>query len=177
MAVYRLGSAKPLLAASAFVAESAAVIGDVHVGEDSSVWFGAVLRGDYFPIRIGARTNIQDNAVVHITSGRAATSVGDDATVGHGVILHGCTVGSGCLVGMASVVLDGAVIGEESFIAAGSLVTPGTVLPPRSFALGRPAKVVRRVREEELAQIAASARHYVGYAKAFAADCQRIDLD
>ncbi len=175
MAVYRLGLTKPLLAASVFVAESAAVIGDVHVGEDSSVWFSAVLRGDYFPIRIGARTNIQDNAVLHITSGRAATTVGDDVTVGHGVVLHGCTVGSSCLVGMASVVLDGATIGEQSFVAAGSLVTPGTVIPARSFVLGRPAKVIRAVREDELAQIAASAHNYVGYAKAFAADCERID--
>jgi carbonic anhydrase/acetyltransferase-like protein (isoleucine patch superfamily) len=175
MAVYRLGATRPLLGASVFVADSAAVIGDVHVGEDSSVWFGAVLRGDYFPIRIGARTNIQDNAVLHITSGRAATTVGDDVTVGHGAILHGCTVGSSCLVGMSSVVLDGAVVGDESFIAAGSLLTPGTVIPPRSFVLGRPAKVIRAVRDEELAAIRTSARHYVGYAHAFAADCQRVD--
>ena len=175
MGVYRLGITKPVLAASVFVAENAAVIGDVHVGEDSSVWFGAVLRGDYFPIRIGARTNIQDNAVLHITSGRAATNVGDDVTVGHGAILHGCTVGSGCLVGMGSVVLDGALIGEHSFVAAGSLVTPGTVVPPRSFVLGRPAKVIRLVREDELDQIAASARNYVGYAKSFASECLRMD--
>jgi carbonic anhydrase/acetyltransferase-like protein (isoleucine patch superfamily) len=175
MAVYQLGAARPLLAASVFVAESAAVIGDVHVDEGSSVWFGAVVRGDYFPIRIGARTNIQDNAVLHITSGRAATTVGDDVTVGHGAILHGCSVGSSCLVGMASVVLDGAVIGEQSFIAAGSLVAPGTVIPPRSFALGRPAKVIRPVRDDELVLIQTSARNYVRYAQTFAADCERVD--
>jgi carbonic anhydrase/acetyltransferase-like protein (isoleucine patch superfamily) len=175
MAVYGLGPSKPLLAASVFVAESAAVIGDVHVGDDSSIWFGAVLRGDYFPIRIGARTNVQDNAVLHITSGRAATTVGDDVTVGHGAILHGCTVGSSCLVGMATVILDGAVVGEQSLIAAGSLVAPGTVIPPRSFALGRPAKVLRAVRDDELALIQTSARNYVGYAQAFGAACHRLD--
>jgi carbonic anhydrase/acetyltransferase-like protein (isoleucine patch superfamily) len=176
MAVYRFGPSRPILAASAFVAEGATVVGDVHVGDDSSIWFGAVLRADYFPIRIGARTNVQDNAVLHITSGRAATSVGDDVTVGHGAILHGCTVGSSCLVGMASVVLDGAVVGDHSFIAAGSLVAPGTHIPARSFALGRPAKVIRAVRDDELALIETSARNYVRYAQAFAADCQRIDL-
>ncbi|HSY20894.1 MAG TPA: gamma carbonic anhydrase family protein [Polyangiaceae bacterium] len=175
MAVYGLGPSRPLLASSVFVAESAAVIGDVHVGDDSSIWFGAVVRGDYFPIRIGARTNVQDNAVLHITSGRAATTVGDDVTVGHGAILHGCTVGSSCLVGMASVILDGAVVGEQSFIAAGSLVAPGTVIPPRSFALGRPAKVLRSVRDDELVLIQTSAHNYVGYAQAFGAGCRRLD--
>ena len=114
MAVYELSGVRPALGRDVFVAESASVIGDVHLGDEASVWFGAVLRGDYFPIRVGARTNIQDNCVVHITADRAATTVGDDVTVGHGVTLHGCTVGDRCLVGMGSIVLDGAVLGEES---------------------------------------------------------------
>jgi carbonic anhydrase/acetyltransferase-like protein (isoleucine patch superfamily) len=174
MAVYELGATRPVLGASVFIAESAAVIGDVHLGEACSVWFGAVLRGDFLPIRIGARTNVQDNAVLHITSDRAATTVGEDVTVGHSVILHGCTIGSSCLIGMGSVVLDGAVIGDESLVAAGSLVTPGFLVAPRSFALGRPAKVVRAVRPEELAMIRASAQSYVRHAQTFASGCRRV---
>jgi carbonic anhydrase/acetyltransferase-like protein (isoleucine patch superfamily) len=175
VALYELGAIRPARGHSVFVADSAAVIGDVQLGDECSVWFGAVLRGDFLPIRIGARTNIQDNAVIHITSDRAATTVGADVTVGHSVILHGCSIGSSCLVGMGSIVLDGAVIGDESLIAAGSLVTPGTVVAPRSFVLGRPAKVVRAVRLDEIASIRASAQNYVRFARTFDAGCKRID--
>jgi carbonic anhydrase/acetyltransferase-like protein (isoleucine patch superfamily) len=175
VAIYELGTRIPDLGPRVFIAETAAVIGDVQLGEECSVWFGAVVRGDYLPIRVGARTNIQDNAILHITSDRAATTVGHDVTVGHAAILHGCTVGSFCLIGMASVVLDGAVIGDESLVAAGSLVTPGTQIPPRSFVLGRPAKVTRAVRDEELASIHRSAAHYVRYGQEFAASCRRLD--
>src|SRR5580698_1258338 len=126
MGLYALGDIVPTLGRDVFLADNAIVIGDVHLGDEASVWFGAVLRGDYFPIRVGARTNIQDNAVLHITAGQAATTIGDDVTIGHAAIVHGCTIGNRCLVGMGSTVLDGAVVGDDSFVAAGSLVTPGT---------------------------------------------------
>jgi carbonic anhydrase/acetyltransferase-like protein (isoleucine patch superfamily) len=174
VALYALAGVQPTLGRNVFVAENATVIGDVHLGDDSGMWFGAVLRGDYFPIRVGARTDVQDNAVVHITAGLAATTVGEDVTVGHAAILHGCTVGDRCLVGMGSIVLDGAVIGDDSFVAAGSLVTPGSVFPPRSFILGRPARVTRAVTETDLAWIRGSAALYLGYARDFRAGCRKI---
>jgi carbonic anhydrase/acetyltransferase-like protein (isoleucine patch superfamily) len=175
MAIYELSGVRPVLGRDVFVAESASVIGDVHLGDEASVWFGAVLRGDYFPIRVGARTNVQDNCVVHITADRAATTIGDDVTVGHAAILHGCTIGHRCLVGMGSIVLDGAVIGDESFIAAGSLVTPGSVVPPRSFVMGRPAQVRRPVTPEELEWIRSASSVYAGYASDFRTKSRRID--
>jgi carbonic anhydrase/acetyltransferase-like protein (isoleucine patch superfamily) len=174
VALYELTGVRPTVGRDAFVADSAAVIGDVHLGEEAGIWFGAVLRGDYFPIRVGARTNIQDNAVVHITAGLAGTTIGDDVTVGHSAIVHGCTVGNLCLIGMGSIVLDGANVGDESFVAAGSLVTPNTIVPPRSFVMGRPAKVVRPVREEDLAWIRASAAAYVMHARDFRTKCTRL---
>src|SRR5579871_360127 len=175
MAIYELAGVRPTVGRGVFVADSAAVIGDVHLGDESGVWFGAVLRGDYFPIRVGARSNIQDNAVVHITAGKAATRIGEDVTVGHSAVIHGCTIGDRCLVGMGSIVLDGAVVGDDSFIAAGSLVTPGTVIPPRSFVLGRPAKALRPVSDEEIAWIREAAALYVGYARDFREGCKRVD--
>jgi carbonic anhydrase/acetyltransferase-like protein (isoleucine patch superfamily) len=175
MAVYELKGVRPTLGRDVFVADSAVVIGDVHLGDEAGVWFGAVLRGDYYPIRIGARTNVQDNAVVHITAGQAATTIGDDVTIGHGAIVHGCTLGSRVLVGMGSVVLDGAVVGDDSFVAAGSLVTPRTVFPPRSFILGRPAKAARPVKDDELHWIRQAAELYVGYARDFRTACRRVE--
>jgi carbonic anhydrase/acetyltransferase-like protein (isoleucine patch superfamily) len=174
MAIYELNGVRPTLGRDVFVADSAAVIGDVHLGDGAGVWFGAVLRGDYMPIRVGARTNIQDNAVVHITAGMNGATIGDDVTVGHAAIVHGCTVGSRCLVGMGSTLLDGSVIGDESFIAAGSLVTPGTLIAPRSFVMGRPAKVKRPVEESDLVWIRGSAVAYVAHARDFMATCKRI---
>ena len=174
MPLYELAGVKPTLGRDVFVAPNATVIGDVHLGDQAGVWFGAVLRGDYFPIRIGARTNIQDNCVVHITSGQAATTIGDDVTVGHAAIVHGCTVGHRCLVGMGSIVLDGAVVGDESFVAAGSLVPPGMVVPPRSFVVGRPARVTRSVTEADLAWIRQAAEVYVGYARDFRTKCRAV---
>jgi gamma-carbonic anhydrase len=175
MAVYELAGVRPTLGKRVFVAANASVIGDVHLGDEASVWFGAVLRGDYYPIRVGARTNIQDNSVVHITAEQAATTIGDDVTVGHAAIIHGCTIGNFCLVGMGSIVLDGVVVGDESFIAAGSLVTPGTIIPPRSFVLGRPAKVVRPVSEKDLAWIRHASVVYAGYARDFREKLRRVD--
>jgi carbonic anhydrase/acetyltransferase-like protein (isoleucine patch superfamily) len=130
----------PRIAASVFVAPTATIIGDVTIGEQSSIWFGAVLRGDSGRIEIGARTSVQDNAVVH-TSEHKPTVIGDDVTVGHGAVLEGCTVERGALVGMNAVVLHDVVIGEESLIGAGSVVTDGTKIPPRSVAAGAPCQV------------------------------------
>ena len=175
MPLYDLKGIRPLLGRDVFVADGARVIGDVHLGDEASVWFGAVLRGDYMAIRVGARTNIQDNAVVHITSEVASTTIGDDVTIGHAAIVHGCTIGNACLIGMGSIVLDGAVIGDSSFVAAGSLVTPGTIVPAGSFVVGRPAKVVRPVRDSDLVSIREAAARYVQYAREFRDACRRVE--
>jgi gamma-carbonic anhydrase len=153
----------PHIAQTAFIEASAQVIGDVHVGEHSSVWFNCVLRGDVHYIRIGHHTNIQDGTIIHVTSGRFATLLGDCVTVGHAAVLHGCTVKDRVLVGIGAIVLDNVTVGEESFIAAGSLVTPGTVIPPRSIVMGAPAKVRREVTDEEVALINRHWQNYVEY--------------
>ena len=172
MPVYELNGVAPRLGRDVYIADGARVIGDVHLGDEASVWFGAVLRGDYMPIRVGAGTNIQDNAVVHITSGQSGATIGEGVTVGHAAIIHGCTIGSGCLIGMGSIVLDGAVVGEGSFVAAGSLVTPGTLIPPRSFVVGRPAKATRAVSDADVATIRAAAVAYAQYAREFRVACK-----
>ena len=141
MIVTYKGSA-PRVDESAFVADNATLIGDVTVGQDSSVWFGAVLRGDNEPIRVGRRTSVQDNVTLHCDPGHPLT-IGDDVTVGHNAVVHGCTVENGALIGMGAVVLDDAVVGEYSIVGAGAVVTAGTVIPPYSLVLGLPAKVVR----------------------------------
>jgi carbonic anhydrase/acetyltransferase-like protein (isoleucine patch superfamily) len=151
----------PRVHPTAFVAETAAIIGDVEIGARSSVWFGAVLRGDVFSIRIGEETSIQDNAVVHVTEHRHATNVGSRVSVGHNVTLHGCTIGDLCIVGMGAVILDRAEIGDHCIIGAGALVTPGTKIPAGWLAVGSPARATRQLREEELAWLADSAQHYV----------------
>lgn len=153
----------PQLGARVFVAETAALIGDVEIGDDSSIWYGTVLRGDMFPIRIGARTNIQDNCTLHVTTDTWATILEDEVTVGHGAIVHGCTIGRGSLIGMGSRILDGAVIGEESIIGAGALVTEGMQVPPRSLVLGFPAKIKRSLTEEDLVYLGRFHRHYLEY--------------
>ncbi|HEY4016341.1 MAG TPA: gamma carbonic anhydrase family protein [Polyangiaceae bacterium] len=174
MAVYALHGTAPRLGSGVFVADTAAIIGDVWLGDGASVWFGAVLRGDCYPIRIGARTNVQDNAVVHVTGGEASTTVGDDVTIGHSAVVHGCTVGDRCLIGIGTVILDGAVIGDDSLVAAGSLVTPGTRVPPKSLLMGRPARVVRPAGEADFARIAQGAQNYLAYARDFVATAKRI---
>lgn len=151
----------PTIHPEAWIAPSADVIGDTHVGPGSSIWYGAVLRGDVMPIRVGARTSIQDNCVVHTTEHWSPCTVGDDCTVGHAVTLHGCVVGNRVLVGMGSIVLDAAEIGDDVILGAGSLVTARTKIPTGVMAFGRPAKAVRDLRPEELEQIKDAARHYV----------------
>ncbi len=161
---------KPTIAHNVFVAPSADIIGEVSIGEGSSIWFGAVLRGDVNAIRIGKNTSIQDRSVVHVThytredkSDGFMTTVGDNVTVGHSVTLHGCTIEDACLIGMSSTILDGAVIGKESIVAAGSLVTRNKNFPPRSMIMGNPAKVVRALSDEEVASLYTSANNYVKF--------------
>jgi len=151
----------PLVHSTVFVAEDAFVIGDVEIGEDSSVWYGSVIRGDVNYIRIGARTNIQDQSVIHVNTGTHPTILEDEITVGHRVTLHGCYVESGCLVGIGAIVLDGARIGRNSLVAAGSLVTPNTQIPPHSLVMGAPAKVKRELTAEELNSMTQNWQHYV----------------
>jgi len=164
------GGKSPVFGREVFVAPNATVIGDVDLGDEASVWFGAVLRGDIGAIRIGARTNVQDLACVHLTEGLSATVIGADVTIGHGAILHGCTVGDRCLIGMGSIVLDNAVIGEGSVIAAGTLVPPRTVVPPGSLVRGNPGKVIRPVSPEEAQMGVLGAEHYVAGARRFRAE-------
>ena len=151
----------PQVAESAFVAPNTSLIGDVVVGELSSIWFGTTIRGDVMPIRIGARTSVQDNSVIHATEGWVPTIVGDDCVVGHGVILHGCTLGNRVLVGMGTVILDEVEIGDDVLIGAGSLITPRTKIPSGTLVLGRPAKPKRALTDAERASIVEGAAHYV----------------
>lgn len=146
-----------------FIAETASVIGDVALGPEASIWFGATVRGDVHRIRIGARSNVQDNAVVHVTHGTAPTTIGEDVTIGHGAIVHGCTIHDRVLVGMGAVILDHADVGSDTLIGARALVTGGTVIPPRSLVLGSPARVVRPLTDAEVDQVRAYAANYVRY--------------
>lgn len=154
-----------MLGEGAWVAPGADVIGDVTLGEDANVWYGSVLRGDVMPIEIGARTNIQDLCVLHVTSGEASTTVGPDVTVGHRAILHGCTVEHHCLIGMGAILLDNVQVGAYSLIGAGALLTPGSVVPAGSVVLGAPGKVVRQVTDDERRHFEESAHHYVELAR------------
>jgi len=160
----------PKLDPTVFVVDNATVIGDVVIGPESSIWFGAVVRGDIHPIRIGARSNVQDNATLHVVGGKFGTTLGDGVTVGHNAVVHGCTIEDGVLVGMGAIVLDDARVGAESLIAAGALVPPGLRVPPRSLVLGSPGKVVRPVSDDELERIRSSASNYVGYAQRYRAE-------
>lgn len=155
------------MASSAFVDDSAQVIGDVEIGEDSSVWMNAVLRGDVNRIRIGDRTNIQDGSVLHGMRGTHATLIGDEVTVGHGAILHGCVVEDRCLIGMGAIVLNGVVVGAGSIVAAGALVAEGTAVPPGSLVMGSPGRVRRATTGDETASIRRYADHYVAYKREF----------
>lgn len=174
MPIYSHKGVTPKLGKNVYVAPNATIIGDVEIGDDSSIWFGVVIRGDVFPIRIGARTNIQDNAVVHVTAQRASTTLGDDVTVGHLALVHGCTIGSRCLIGMGSIVLDHAIVEDDSFIAAGALVPPRMHVPAKSMVVGRPGEVRRQLREADLAQIKAAGESYVQYARDFMLDVREI---
>ena len=157
----------PKIMESALVVESATIIGDVEIGEDSSIWFGSIIRGDVNFIRIGARTNIQDGTIIHVSSKTHSTVLEDEITVGHRVTLHGCHVESGCLIGIGSILMDGVRVGANSLVGAGSLLTPGTQIPPRSLVLGSPAKVKRALTDDELAFLDKSWRNYVELKKKY----------
>jgi carbonic anhydrase/acetyltransferase-like protein (isoleucine patch superfamily) len=178
--VYPFEGASPRIAESAWLAPTATVIGHATIGASASLWFGTVVRADILAIVIGARSNVQDNAVVHITSEKPLDGVdedghpigckiGEDVTVGHGAIVHGCTIGDRVLVGMGSIVLDGAVIGSDVLIAAGAVVTPGTVVPDRSVVMGSPAKVKGPLKESDRHWSEKAAAMYVDYARRFRA--------
>lgn len=154
---------QPSIGERVFIAESAWVIGRASLGDDASVWFGTVIRADVNSIRIGARTNIQDNCTIHVTRDRFETILANEVTVGHGAILHGCVVEEGCLIGIGSRVLDGSVIGAQSLVGAGALVTPGTRVPAGSLVLGAPARVVRSLDENERADLAHFWQNYIEY--------------
>lgn len=173
MAIYEMDGVSPQVADSAWVADSAEVMGDVVLGEDVGVWFGVVARGDTAPIRIGARTNIQDLSVLHADVGQPL-EIGSGVTVGHKAVLHGCTVGDDSLIGIGAVVLNGARIGKGCLVGAGALVTEGKVFPDGSMILGSPAKVVRSLTPEQLAGLRASADHYVANARRFKTTFNKI---
>ena len=160
----------PKLEKNAWIADGSSVIGRVTMGEDSAVWFGCVVRGDVHRIEIGDRTNIQDLSMIHVTHHKKAdmsdgnpTIIGDDVTVGHRVMLHGCTIENACLIGMSATILDGAVIGKESIVGASSLVTKNKIFPPRSLIMGSPAKRVRELTDDEVKELYASASRYVEF--------------
>ncbi|MEQ1923545.1 MAG: gamma carbonic anhydrase family protein [Pyrinomonadaceae bacterium] len=151
----------PKIHDSVYLANDVFVIGDVEIAEDANVWFGSVIRGDVSYIRIGARTNIQDMTMIHVSSDFGPTTIAEEVTVGHRVTLHGCHVERKCLIGMGATVMDHARIGEQTVIGAGSLVSPGTIIPPRVLALGSPAKVKRDLTDEEIAYLDTSWQNYV----------------
>jgi carbonic anhydrase/acetyltransferase-like protein (isoleucine patch superfamily) len=160
----------PKIDPSAFIAEGAVIIGDVRIGPGASIWYGCVVRGDVNRIRIGANTNIQDGTVIHVSREDFPTVIEDEVTIGHGAMIHGCTIERGSLIGIGAIVLDGAVVGAESFIAAGSLVTPGTVVPPRSMMMGSPAKVKKILGDDEVAQVQTFWQNYVTLSEIYMAE-------
>src|SRR3990172_10360525 len=157
----------PKIHSTAYIEESAHIIGDVEIGEYGSIWCNAVLRGDVHYIKLGKRTNIQDNCVLHGTKGVYPVILGDDITVGHNVTLHGCVVKDRCLIGMGSIILDGVEIGEDSIIAAGALVTEKSIIPPRSLVMGLPGKVVRQLKDADVSRILQSAKNYIEYSEGY----------
>jgi len=171
--IYALDNREPQIHPQAWVADSAQVIGDVVLGEGASVWFGAVLRGDNERIHIGARSNVQENCVLHTDMG-FPMEVGADCTIGHGVVLHGCVIGPESLIGMGATVLNGARIGRNCLVGAGALVTEGKVFPDGSLIMGTPARVVRSLGTEELSRFKLSAAHYVDNARRFRAGLRPV---
>lgn len=163
--LYPYQGVTPKLDETVFCADSVDIIGDVEIGAGSSIWFQVVIRGDVNSIRIGARTNIQDGSVIHVTHKTHATIVGDDVTIGHNVTLHGCKIGDRCLVGMGAVVLDGAEVENDAMVAAGALVTPGSHIPSGTLYAGSPAKYKRHLSEQEIEGLKRSALNYMQYAE------------
>ncbi|MEM7729895.1 MAG: gamma carbonic anhydrase family protein [Pseudomonadota bacterium] len=174
MAVYALDDHSPDLHDSVWVAETASVIGNIVMAEQTSVWFGAVMRGDNEPITVGARSNVQDNAVLHSDPGQPLT-IGEDVIIGHQAMLHGCTVGDSCLIGIGATVLNGATIGAGSIIGAHALVTENKVIPPNSLVVGAPGKVVKTLGEAEANMLKLNAQVYVSNSARFGKGLRRLD--
>ncbi|WP_298813288.1 gamma carbonic anhydrase family protein [uncultured Sphingomonas sp.] len=174
MPLYAFKGKRPTRHATAWVAPSADVIGDVVLGEDVSVWFRAVIRADNTPIPIGARSNVQEGAMLHSDPGSPLT-IGEDVTVGHHAILHGCTIGNRVLIGMGATVLNNAVIADDCLVGAGALVTEGKTFPPGSLIVGSPAKTVRQLDERAIAMLKVSAAHYVANGRAAAAELHEVE--
>jgi carbonic anhydrase/acetyltransferase-like protein (isoleucine patch superfamily) len=175
--LYAFGSKTPKVHSSLFLAAGARVIGDVEIGENVSIWFNAVVRGDVERVRIKANTNIQDNAVIHVTHFSNPTEIGEGVTVGHAAVLHGCTIGDRSLIGMNAVVLDRAVIGKECLIAAGSMVRSGMRVPDGMLVAGVPAKILRPLTEEERAMVLQGAANYIKYVQHFRGEVPEIPWD
>ena len=173
MSLYQLDDLSPRLADTAWVADSAQVMGNVELAAETSVWFGAVLRGDTEVIRVGRGSNIQEHSVVHADVGFPVT-IGENVTVGHQVMLHGCSIGDGSLIGIQAVVLNGAKIGKHCLVGAGALVTEGKQFPDGSMIIGAPAKVVRQLTPEQMAELDRSAEHYVENARRFRSGLKKI---
>src|SRR5665647_3651464 len=173
MAIYELDGVVPKISDSAWVADCAQVLGNVELADDTSVWFGAVLRGDTETIRIGRGSNIQDLSVLHADVGMPLT-VGEDVTVGHQVTLHGCTIGDGCLIGIGAVVLNGAKIGKNCLVGAGSLVTEGKEFPPDSMILGSPARAVKQLSAEQIDGLRMIAKHYIDNARRYKTGLRKL---
>jgi carbonic anhydrase/acetyltransferase-like protein (isoleucine patch superfamily) len=153
----------PRVHPTAYVDESAQVIGDVEIGEESSIWMTVVVRGDVHRIRIGRRTNIQDGTIVHVMRGTHATTIGNEVTIGHAAVIHGCTIEDGCLIGMSAVLLNGVQVGAGSLVAAGTLLPEGTEIPPRSLVMGSPGRVKRSLTDAEVEEVRSYADRYVEY--------------
>jgi gamma-carbonic anhydrase len=176
MPIYALNDVAPRIAATAFIAPSADIIGDVVIGAHCSVWFNVVLRADGAPIEIGEGTNIQDNSVVHISTKNAGTFIGKNVLVGHSALIHGCTLADCSFVGFAAQVMDGCVIESDAMLAAGSLLTPGKRIPSRQLWAGRPAKYMRDLSDEDIANNQIGVRGYQSAAQEYRANLRRIDL-
>jgi carbonic anhydrase/acetyltransferase-like protein (isoleucine patch superfamily) len=177
MLIRSINGKTPRFGERVFVATTAVVVGDVVLGDDVSVWYNVVLRGDIEQIRIGARSNLQDGVIVHVEHDLYPTLVGEDVTVGHGAILHGCRIGRACMIGMGALVLNDAEIGEESIVAAGTVVREGFKIPPRSLVTGVPARVKRQLEDEEVARAAQGAISYLGYKSRFLVDGEDCQVD
>jgi carbonic anhydrase/acetyltransferase-like protein (isoleucine patch superfamily) len=175
MAIYQLDDLVPQIHESAYVASSAEVIGDVHLAEGASVWFGVVIRGDSDTIRIGKGSNVQDLAMLHADAGVPLT-IGENVTIGHQVMLHGCTIGDGSLVGIQAVILNNAKIGKNCLIGAGSVVTEGKEFPDNALIIGSPAKVVRIMSDEQIERLHSAAKHYQANGPRFAKGLRRLDV-
>ena len=157
----------PIIPNSCYISESVDLIGDVTLGENVSLWFGAVVRGDMHFITIGNWSNIQDNSVIHVTTDVSPTRIGDEVTVGHNAIIHGATIQDRCLIGMGAIIMDDVVIGEGSIVGAGAVVPPNMIIPPRSLVVGLPAKIVRQTTDKELEMIIERAQHYIDFSQEY----------